>query len=518
MVKISSVNFKHTCTLDTVFHRTAMQSGGRLNIDISKMQTLLMLLEDNPRMNAMTLRPLLQKYLPHHKAVDSTFVNNFRRRAQCYLLTHQNGIETLSLKDAEKLSKNKSLSAADEVINIDDPVVSANMKEMFKKILQGDKSIWSAIRYLEIQQEEIKGFVFSVKRNKEGYPSAIMYMTPRMRQNCIRFGDVLFLDAQQRQFNSSGFPYISPCMVDEEGNVCQGCEAIVVEETLDMYAWILSEMSRLELRFELEKVKFIFSDQKVTDTLLEQLGITDSCTLRWDAWHLMNEVWPKRTNFGNQFVHIKNYLQAMLYSRDENEWDDAFYNARRIIIHNTEMADKLTSIYNDPSHYAGYYLSRIKSGSLGKHGDSHSEQNHGSIVAYMGQGGSLSIKEQIESLMKRHQNRVRQKTTKESSLRVRLELPYTSLFDDYEGVADNAARQVLSEHAYNKFFKKSLIKARDYQCERRDDNTIYVWPCNQSTYENTPIKERRSFKENERCSCYYRFVFNIQCAYEYAVH
>ena len=327
MVKISSTNFKHTCTLDTVFHRTAMQSGGRLNVDISKMQTLLMLLEDNPRMNAMTLRPLLQKYLPHHKAVDAVFVNNFRNRAQRYLLTHQNGIENLSLKQAELLSKNKNMSAADEVINIDDPVVSANMKQMFRKILQGDKSIWSAIRFLEIQQEEIKGFVFSVKRNEEGFPSAILYMTPRMRQNSIRFGDVLFLDAQQRQFNSSGFPYISPCMVDDEGTVCQGCEAIVVEETIEMYAWILLEMSRLEERFKLEKIKFIFSDQKVTDTLLEKLDIVNTCTLRWDAWHLMNEVWPKKANFGNQFIHITNFLQAMLYSRDENKWDEAFVNA-----------------------------------------------------------------------------------------------------------------------------------------------------------------------------------------------
>ena len=59
MVQISSVNFKHTCTLDTVFYHTAMQSGGRLNVDITKMQFLLMLLEDYPQMNTMTLQPLL---------------------------------------------------------------------------------------------------------------------------------------------------------------------------------------------------------------------------------------------------------------------------------------------------------------------------------------------------------------------------------------------------------------------------------------------------------------------------
>ena len=48
MVRISSANYEHSCTLDTIFHQTAMQSAGRLNVDITKMQTLLLLLEDNP--------------------------------------------------------------------------------------------------------------------------------------------------------------------------------------------------------------------------------------------------------------------------------------------------------------------------------------------------------------------------------------------------------------------------------------------------------------------------------------
>ena len=102
-------------------------------------------------------------------------------------MTHQNGIESLSLKDVEKLRNNKSISAANEIININNPVVSTNMKKMFKKMLQVDKSIWSAIYCMEVQQEEIKGLI---------YPSAIMYMTLWMQQNCIRFGNVLFLDAQ----------------------------------------------------------------------------------------------------------------------------------------------------------------------------------------------------------------------------------------------------------------------------------------------------------------------------------
>jgi hypothetical protein len=42
-----------------------------------------------------------------------------------------------------------------------------------------------------------------------------------MPADLVRFGNVLFLDAQQRQFNSSGFPYISPVLHDDEGKIAQ---------------------------------------------------------------------------------------------------------------------------------------------------------------------------------------------------------------------------------------------------------------------------------------------------------
>ena len=98
-------------------------------------------------------------------------------------------------------------------------------------------------------------------------------------------------------------------MVNEEGKVSQGCEAIVIEESIEMYAWILKEMNRLEPRFHLNKIRYIFSDQKVTNSLLIQLGIEKSCTLRCDCWHMMNEVWPKQINFGNQFNFIKKFYK-----------------------------------------------------------------------------------------------------------------------------------------------------------------------------------------------------------------
>ena len=122
-----------------------MQCTGRLNVDFSKMQSLLMLLKDYPQMNTISLQLLFQKYFLHYNKVDALFVDNFRRLARKFLIMNKNGIQNLTLKQAEFLDNNKSISIVDEVININDPIVLANMKELFRRILQEDETVWSAI-------------------------------------------------------------------------------------------------------------------------------------------------------------------------------------------------------------------------------------------------------------------------------------------------------------------------------------------------------------------------------------
>jgi hypothetical protein len=140
-----------------------------------------------------------------------------------------------------------------------------------------------------------------------------------MRADLLRFCDVMFLDVQQRQFNTSGPPYISPYMVDSEGTLCQGCECLCLTESNDFYAWILQTMQKLEPRFNPSKIRIIFADMKVTDTLLSKLGIQDSCSLRCDMlWHMINEVWPKQSAFGSvHYDSVCHFLKGMLESRDK---------------------------------------------------------------------------------------------------------------------------------------------------------------------------------------------------------
>ena len=68
-------------------------------------------------------------------------------------------------------------------------------------------------------------------------------MTSQMRTNLIRYGDILFLDAQKRPFNQVGWPYIGIAVRNNMNQVCVCCEAIVIGETIAMYSWILRTLA-----------------------------------------------------------------------------------------------------------------------------------------------------------------------------------------------------------------------------------------------------------------------------------
>jgi hypothetical protein len=158
-VKITYVNVEHTCKLSTLSHRTALQKGGRLKLDLSKLQTLLLLLLEKPRLDTRTLRPCLEKHLPHYRGVSAKFVCNCRRRAFAYWARTADD-EELTMEEAQNLAST-SCTAADDVIDMDDPIIQVNVGNMLRKIMQ-DSTSWKAIRFLETLQKTIRGFVFSV--------------------------------------------------------------------------------------------------------------------------------------------------------------------------------------------------------------------------------------------------------------------------------------------------------------------------------------------------------------------
>ena len=78
----------------------------------------------------------------------------------------------------------------------------------------------------------------------------------------------------------------------------------------------------------------------------------------------------------------------------------------------------LDTIYSKHSYYAGYFLRPVE-GNLKVSGSVPAEQNHSSTVAYLGEGGKLSICQHISELTLRQQNYTKVKKAEEDDLYVK---------------------------------------------------------------------------------------------------
>jgi hypothetical protein len=91
---------------------------------------------------------------------------------------------------------------------------------------------------------------------------------------------------------------------------------IVTQETYKVYIWIFQYIANIWI---------IFANQKLTPTILEELGIhqlTCICILRGDFYHLLNEeVWPNHFHFS---VYPQKFLSTVLLSKTQEEWDDSY--------------------------------------------------------------------------------------------------------------------------------------------------------------------------------------------------
>jgi hypothetical protein len=206
-------------------------------------------------------------------------------------------------------------------------------------------------------------------------------MTLQMKKNILQYGDILFLDAQMRQYNKIGWPYIGIAVKSSNNKICLTSESVVLSEDIATYKWILLMQAQMVPAFTIGDIRLIFGDGKITQTLLIDLGINETYLLRCDYYHVLKEIWPNKHNFGVLcFPLIKGELRSMLLSCTKDEWRFSYRKAREAVKEFPLMVEKLEQIYNNPSYYAGYYLKNIV-GNLTLLGSVPAEINHSSICA-----------------------------------------------------------------------------------------------------------------------------------------
>ena len=74
---------------------------------------------------------------------------------------------------------------------MNDPIVLANLNKKNGQIMKLDNNTWTAIQFLKEYKRTVDGFDYRVLYNKDGLPTALLYMTLRMRYNLLHYGNFL---------------------------------------------------------------------------------------------------------------------------------------------------------------------------------------------------------------------------------------------------------------------------------------------------------------------------------------
>ena len=515
-VKISNIiSTHHTCLMSNMSYVVAVKSTkGHTKLDLASVKTAVDVLKANPTLPTAMLRPLVKNALPQSTNLDSKFLNNFKRRVALYHVKNK-GACPLTIEEGKSLTRNQNFSSS-EFIGMNDPITQTNLNGMFSTIMREDTNTWSAISFLKNCKETIHGFDYRVLYSTGGIPTAILYMTSRMRYNLLRYGNIMFLDGQKRRFNKLNWPYIGPVIKNGDNRIGVTCESIVTTEDIATYTWIFKAMLSIEPRWSFSNIQIIYADGLVTKRLLINLGIQHSCVLHGDYYHLMRENWPKPQNFGIVvFRLIKSFLASMLTSTTEEEWDNAYHSAFAKITAHPSKVSLLNKIYNNPQYYAGYVTSEIV-GNLKLNGSVPAEQNHSSNVRFIGDVMLNSVCEEIKSLLERQQQLCNKENDIEQDYTVRSHRYLPQLHGEL-AVEDISARNVLAGKPHKDYFILQS-KATEYLQSIFDSDAMVhkVWPANESF--DSDNQNHLSFAVGGRCPCWRRIDFNIQCKHELKIN
>jgi len=174
--------------------------------------------------------------------------------------------------------------------------------------------------------------------------------------------------------------------------------------------------------------------------------------------------------------------------------------------------EKLDDVYNNPQYYSGYYLRSITC-NLRFRGSVPAEQNHSSIIRFLGESASYTITEQIVKLLERaevHYNA----TCRAEDLNNLQAQKHLSKFDGHLKKEDMLARRTLSYYAYTNLFLKNLKKSSLLQHALEPDGGSHVvW----SVDELKPSTNSVRVIVGERCNCQDRIDYDAQCACELTI-
>jgi hypothetical protein len=525
--KVTQAVYKHTCDLTPVTHRLARTVAHKNLPKLDAMKEIIELSRVNSHLPNDVLREHIRKIIPSYLSLSSKKMEHFRRYINRHIMNpvQDLGADDLALCNDCLEGNSANVPAYMEYSELaDDPITRVHFRKMLQRIMQEGGDMWSVRALLKQTKIELPGFQYRIRYDERGCPLGVLWMTAEMRRNAVLYGDVLFLDAQKRQMNHAGWPYIGPVIKNAEHKPRVAAESLHLEEDTETYEWTLRAMASIESQFRLGNIMAIFGDEGIPDSLCTRLGI--DAPVCGDYYHLIRLVWPQ--HFGpSLWETVKVFLTKMFMSQSKQEFDTNHQKACSLsgIRDNPHHLEYLDKIHQNPRRYGGYIRRSIE-GAMDCRGSVPAEQNHSSIRARLGQGGIMPLAENISELLRRQQDIIRDdkaRIWKHHALVGRFESGYVE--QEYKDM-DVVAYHVLSEFAYDKLFSRQIMK----ECMKLAKTTpahspdwVFIHPIDLDVSEFSMSDARANKKvflltDMGGCDCPMKLRYGVQCAHQLKFH
>ena len=293
-------------------------------------------------------------------------------------------------------------------------------------------------------------------------------------------------------------------MKDSDLKVRTVCESICCEESTEVYQWILEQLEDMEPGFSLKNVRYMFGDHKIGQDLLDRLHIADTCLLRCDYWHSINQVFKEQ--FGAYYERILGNLKILL-TGSKNECQIAYNSIKQVLVTDATMMSNLDAIHDNSKYYAGWYF-REQELNLTVKGSVASEVNHASVVKTVGKGGTWSVGVHLSRLFERQIFHSKLRAEQETKRKTHANTKFKSKHTVPSHIEQDAkAIRTLSRFAYNSLFLVEFSRYIRAQSEQTNHG-LRVWRCGKTFEEDI---YGVVFVGNEPCKYWRRVTFNHQC-------
>jgi len=198
----------------------------------------------------------------------------------------------------------------------------------------------------------------------------------------------------------------------------------------------------------------------------------------------------------------------MLYAESEFEYNRIYESVLQDYRGKESILDHLREIAANREHFA-YYIVKNSEGTCGKVSNNPAEQNHASVVSFVGDTLYKDPAYEIKTLLAQQRMLEKKRLTNKSSYQLRVSIEVASLTKD--GVDDNVveALKTLEKKSFELWKQEHDVLSK-YDVELDDNLGSRIF--SHKDYPDTP----RFVPYGERCSCAIRKQYLLQCHHEIA--